>query len=46
MRLDLSSEGLARSSSRHPWRTISIWVALIVVAIVLTGTLLAGVITT
>ena len=46
MKLDLSSEGLARSSSRHAWRTIGIWVALIVVALVLTATLLAGVITT
>ena len=46
MKLDLSPEGLARSSSRHVWRTIGIWVALVAVAMVLTATLLAGAITT
>ena len=46
MKLDISSEGLARSSSRHPWRTIGVWVVLIGVAMVLIATLLGGVITT
>jgi putative drug exporter of the RND superfamily len=39
------TERLARSSARHPWRTIGIWSALIAVAVVSMGTLLSSGIT-
>jgi RND superfamily putative drug exporter len=34
MSLPLSTAGLARVSSRHPWRTIGLWVALLILAAV------------
>ena len=46
MKMALSSEGLARASARHAWRIVGIWVALVVIAMVLTATLLGGAITT
>ena len=44
--MNLSTEGLARASSRRPWRTVAIWIALIVVAIGINGTLLEDALTT
>ncbi len=38
--MSLSTQSLARASSRHPWRTIGAWVLVIVVAGALTGALL------
>ncbi len=38
--MSLSTQSLARSSSRHPWRTIVVWIGVIVVAAGLTGALL------
>ena len=46
MRSFLSSEALARASASHPWRTIGIWVVLIVAAMGLNATFLADSLTT
>ena len=46
MPMNLSTESIARASSRRPWVTIGIWVAIFVVAIVLVGTLLEDGLTT
>jgi RND superfamily putative drug exporter len=46
MAFNLSTESLARSASRHPWRIIGIWVAVLVVALVLNRTLLPSALTT
>ncbi len=46
MRLGLSSEALARSSATHPWRTIAVWVVLIVAAMAMNATFLADSLTT
>ena len=46
MALKLSTESLARSSSRHPWRTIGVWVVVLVIAGILNATLLPGALTT
>jgi RND superfamily putative drug exporter len=43
MALRISPETLARASSRHPWRTITVWVVTLLVAGGLTGALLADV---
>ncbi len=40
MAMNLSTEALARASGRRPWITIGVWVAALVAALVLTGTLL------
>jgi uncharacterized membrane protein YdfJ with MMPL/SSD domain len=40
------TERLARSSSRHPWRTFGAWIGMIVVALALTITFLPGNLTT
>jgi RND superfamily putative drug exporter len=45
MSLSLSTAGLARASSRHPWRTIAVWILCIVLAAV-ASTGLAGALTT
>jgi len=37
MKSILSTAGLARASAHHPWRTLGVWVALIVVAVVASG---------
>ena len=42
----LSTEGLARASSRHPWRTIGAWVAVVVLSAVAAAALLPGALTT
>jgi uncharacterized membrane protein YdfJ with MMPL/SSD domain len=42
----LSTEGLARASSRRPWRTIAVWGVLVVAAIGATAALLPGALTT
>jgi RND superfamily putative drug exporter len=39
MRLNLSTEGLASASARHPWLTLAAWAAIVVGAIVLISTL-------
>jgi putative drug exporter of the RND superfamily len=41
----LNPESLARASSRHPWRTIGIWVVLFLAMGAVAGTLLGGVLT-
>ena len=46
MKLNLSTEALARASSRHPWTTIGAWLTVLVAAIVLSGTLLGDALTT
>ncbi len=46
MALNLSTESLARASSRRPWITIGIWVVLLAVAMVLNATLLGSATTT
>src|SRR5215207_7175347 len=43
--MKLSPEALARASSRHPWRTIGIWVVLIVTMGYLSSQLLGDVLT-
>jgi RND superfamily putative drug exporter len=42
----LSTQALALTSARHPWRTIGLWVAAVVVAVVAIGALLGGSLTT
>ena len=42
----VSTERLARASARHPWRTISAWVAVSVAAVVAIVGLLGGSLTT
>ena len=43
--MKLNPESVARASSRHPWRTIGAWFLAIVAMGVVTGSLLAGVLT-
>ena len=44
--MNLSTESLSRASASHPWRTITLWVVLIAVAVVLNATLLGDALTT
>jgi len=44
--MKLSTQALASTSARHPWRTIGAWVAAVVVAVVAIGALLGGALTT
>lgn len=44
--MGLSPQSLARSSSRHPWRTVGIWLALMAAAGVASGSLLGSATTT
>lgn len=46
MKLNLSTEALARSSAAHPWRTIAVWAVVLGVAGVLIFTLLEDALTT
>ena len=46
MALNLSTESIARASSRRPWITIGIWVVVFIIALVLRATLFEDVITT
>jgi putative drug exporter of the RND superfamily len=39
----INPESLARASSRHPWRVVGVWIALIVAAGAVAGALLGGV---
>jgi RND superfamily putative drug exporter len=41
--MKLSPESLARASSRHPWRTLAVWLAVIVGMGALSGAMLGGV---
>jgi putative drug exporter of the RND superfamily len=43
--MKLSTEGLARASSRRPWLTVGVWIGLIVVSMGLVATLYGGVLT-
>jgi uncharacterized membrane protein YdfJ with MMPL/SSD domain len=42
----LSTQTLAMMSARHPWRTIAVWVGLVVLGVVAIGALLGGALTT
>ncbi|MEX1126127.1 MAG: MMPL family transporter [Acidimicrobiia bacterium] len=44
--MSLGTETLARTSARRPWRTVGIWLVLLVVAGIVTSQLLAGALTT
>ncbi|PKB72758.1 MAG: hypothetical protein BZY75_05385 [SAR202 cluster bacterium Io17-Chloro-G7] len=46
MSVNLSTESIARASSRRPWITVGIWVVLFVIAVLLRGSLLEDAITT
>ena len=46
MRLNLSTAGLAGASARHPWRTIGIWIGVLIGAIVLMSALLGSALST
>ncbi len=36
----ISTERLARASARHPWRIVGLWVIVVVIAVMLTGSIL------
>ncbi len=44
--MKLSPETLARSTARHPWRTVAVWMIALVTAIVLSSQLLGDALTT
>src|SRR5438477_4382103 len=44
--MKLSPESLARASSRHPWRTVGIWVVIFILAGIASKTLLSSALTT
>jgi RND superfamily putative drug exporter len=44
--MKINPESLARASSRHPWRTIGIWVVILVLAMAASATMLADALTT
>ena len=44
--MKLNPETLARASSRHPWRTVAIWLAILVAGIASMSTLLGPALTT
>jgi uncharacterized membrane protein YdfJ with MMPL/SSD domain len=44
--MKLSTQTVAMTSARHPWRTIAVWVGLVVVGVVAIGALLGGALTT
>ncbi|MEE9325039.1 MAG: MMPL family transporter [Dehalococcoidia bacterium] len=46
MSLNLSTEALARRSSRHPWITIGIWVLILIIAVALIFNFLGDALTT
>ena len=46
MAINLSTEGLARSSSNKPWITIGIWIGILALAMFLNATLLGSAATT
>ena len=43
--MSLSTESLARACARHPWRTVGVWVAAVVLSLGLVATLLGDVLT-
>ena len=46
LKLNLSTERLARASSRHPWTTVAVWIVVLVAAVGIIGTLLEDALTT
>ena len=46
MKLNLSTEALARGSARKPWITIGVWIVVLVAALGMNATLLADAMTT
>jgi RND superfamily putative drug exporter len=44
--VNLTTEGLARASASHPWRTIAVWAIVLALGIVATGALLPSATTT
>ena len=46
MKLNLSTEAVARASANRPWRTVGVWIVLLVLAIGINSTLLADALTT
>ena len=46
MALSISTESLARSSGRHPWRTIAAWLVALVVAFISMGAFFESALTT
>jgi len=44
--MKLSTESLARSGGRHPWRTLVVWVVALLAAVVLSSLFLGGALTT
>ena len=46
MSFPLSTKNLARASALHPWRTVIIWLIVLVAAVVITGQYLADGLTT
>jgi uncharacterized membrane protein YdfJ with MMPL/SSD domain len=46
MRDRISTQSLASASARHPWRTLGVWVAAMVLSVVAIATLLGGSLTT
>jgi RND superfamily putative drug exporter len=45
MAFSLTPTGIANASARHPWRTVGIWVVVLVASFVITGTLLSSALT-
>jgi RND superfamily putative drug exporter len=46
MKINLSTESLARASARRPWVTVGVWIGAMAAAFVLIFTLLSGALTT
>jgi hypothetical protein len=44
--MKISPETLARSSSRHPWRTVAVWAVILVLGFGASGVLLSDALTT
>ena len=44
--MKLSTESLARSAARHPWRTLIVWIAALLTAVALSSVFLGRALTT
>ena len=44
--MSINPESLARASSRHPWRTVGIWAAILIAGFAASATLLPSALTT